>query len=187
MLHQIEQQLSEAVNTIPSENFSQLDPSRSSQIGQALQAAADRGDWDAINRHYANQGQSFGGQGFNPQRQQTTLIPDSGRQEAERRRLMQQLSRPMTGDPRRDMTRAQRDSLVTMYNEEQRRNLGFETAQRLGLDTAAQLPQIAQAQRIERLYQALDGAETEEERSAITEQIRQLSSPSGDRRSPKDN
>lgn len=115
---------------------------------------------------------------------------------------MQQLSRPMTGDPRRDMTRAQRDSLATMYNEEQRRNLGFETAQmqdarasernaldaqRLGLDTAAQLPQIAQAQRMERLYQALDSAETEEERSAITEQIRQLSNPSGDRRSPKDN
>lgn len=199
---EIEQQLSEAVNTIPSENFSQLDPSRSSQIGGALQEAANRGDWDAVNRYYANQGQSFGGQGFNPQRQQTTIIPDSGRQEAERRRLMQQLSRPMTGDPRRDMTRAQRDSLVNMYNEEQRRNLGFETAQmqdarasernaldaqRLGLDTAAQLPQIAQAQRIERLYQALDGAETEEERSAITEQIRQLSNPSGDRRSPKDN
>lgn len=195
---EVEQQLSDAVNTIPSESFSQLDPSRSNQIGQALQEAANRGDWDAVNRYYSNQGQ-----GFNPQRQgsQTTIIPDSGRQEAERRRLMQQLSRPMTGDPRRDMTRAQRDSLVSMYNEEQRRGLGFETAQmqdarasernaldaqRLGLDTAAQLPQIAQAQRMERLYQAFDGAETPEERSAITEQIRQLSSTGG-RDNPRDN
>ena len=51
-----------SINTMSSKGMMGLLGSQSSEaVSQALKAAADRGDWDAVNRHYRNQGQGFAG------------------------------------------------------------------------------------------------------------------------------
>lgn len=190
-----------AGNMIESKHFAAADPATSGQIGKALKSAAGRGDWGGVQHHYESQGQGFGG-GFVPRskRQQTTFIPDSGRREAETRRLQQQISRPLTGDPKKDMTRGQRDALVSLHNDGIRRDLGMQTAamrdaregertaldqQRLAMEQQTAQPQANHAQRMERLYQAYESSETPDEKASLAEQIRQLGG--GNSRSAKDN
>lgn len=71
-----------SINTMSSKGMMGLLGSQSSQaVSQALKAAADRGDWDAVNRHYRSQGQSFAGMGAPGQGQGTrvTVVRDPTR------------------------------------------------------------------------------------------------------------
>lgn len=167
------------INTMPSSSVMAPSSQQSAAVSEALRAAADRGDWAAIQNHYAKQGQSFGGLGAGGLREpgaKVNVIRDTTRAPSNAEILHQRMA---AGQQNRDL-------------EERRLGFDMQTAQarqallerNQNMQETLSLPQLRSAAQIENLYQMLEQAQSEEERSSIAEQISQLQSGS---RSQKDN
>lgn len=188
------------VNTMSSEAMSSASPSTTARLSQARADAVARGE------------PVPGVGGFQPSGSRVTVVPDSGRTERERNRLIAAASTPHPGAQNGQLTSAQISALRGAMNDERSdattrsnnestnsanilqtgireagadrrdaaRNLIDE--RRVALAESAQGIQNRSADRMERLYQAHESAQTPEERTAIAEQIRVLN---GDSQSPR--
>lgn len=145
-------------------------------------------------------------QGFNPRGDgpAVTVIPDSGRQEAQRRRAFEAASTAHRGAQNGQLTIGQINAMRGLINDEmsdatsrdnnsannqaalERTVLSEQGAntraastnaiagERLALDREAQGFTTRASQRVEKLYEQYEAAKTPDERSAIAEQIRVL-------------
>lgn len=167
------------INTMPSSAMTAPSGQSSEALSAALRDAAARGDWGAVKSHYNSQGKPFGNTGFDSERSrgtQVNVVRDTSRAPSNAEILHQRMA---AGQQNRDL---------------EERRLGFDTQQaqarhgllerNQSLQEALSMPQLRASQQIEGLYQMLEQAETDQERSTIAEQISQLQSGS---RSQKDN
>lgn len=164
-----------SINTISSKGMMGLLGSQSSQaVSQALKAAADRGDWDAVNRHYRSQGQSFAGMGAPGQGQGTrvAVVRDPTRAPSNAEIMQQRLesARMRNADAgRRTDIEAQR--VAAGIGNDQFRNHILSRGQDLAERQAE--PTIAQQLRLQALYDEYDAAD-DAGKARIAQQINQL-------------
>lgn len=177
------------------------------QNQQAVQNLLDRTPQVAQGQAQQPQQAATNAQGFNQNR--VTVLADSSAQDRQRRRLENMVAQGRTGDPKRDMTRGQYEAITKLLDgsdsraseeriaglnnaasiqQEQMRNetarelegaRGFRTDRELDLKEAMAQADIANNNRVTKLYEQYDNAKTPEERSQVAALIRQLSAKSG--------
>ena len=190
-------------NTISSQAM--MAPSASTQqaLSGAMQAAAARGDFAAINQSLARQGQQpiggaqmqgGGGTRFN-------VIRDTSRDDALRRKLVSAATTPHRGAQNGQLTRGQIDAIRGLMSDERsdqtkrdttaqsnQTTLQAEAMRQGGQQARNQLDerkfaaeqaalgyQTRAADRLEKAYERFEAAETPEDRGAAAELIRTLS------------
>ncbi|MDY0190710.1 MAG: hypothetical protein RBR22_08255 [Desulfuromonas sp.] len=184
-----------SINTMSSTGMMGLLGSQSSEaVNQALKAAADRGDWGAVQNHYAKQGQSFGGQGLNGIGRQgkgprVTVVRDPTRAPSNAELMNQRLesARLRNADAGR-RTDIEGQRVFAGIGNDQFRNQILDRQTDIsgrGQDLAERQaePTIAQQQRLQSLYAEYDAAD-DAGKARIAQQINQLN---GKNDSIKDN
>lgn len=181
-----------SINTMSSKGMMGLLGSQSSEaVSQALKAAADRGDWDAVNRHYQSQGQGFAGMGAPGQGQgpRVTVVRDPTRTPSNAEIIQQRLesARLRNADAgRRTDIEGQRVA-AGIGNDQFRNQIQSREVDIAGrnqdLAERQAEPTIAQQQRLQSLYAEYDAAD-DAGKARIAQQINQLS---GKNESLKDN
>lgn len=156
------------VNTMPASAFQSAGPAASRETSAALQAAAARGDWDAVRGFYQRDGGTWQGRtaeqdAAESQGPRGGVIGGSGRGFNFVRRSEERAADRAQADRR---ARAEEGLSRDRLDIDRQRAEG--DAQKRGLE-------VRGMQRVERLYQQLEAAETPEERAAIAEQLRAIS------------
>lgn len=181
-----------SINTMSSKGMTGLLGSQSSQaVSQALKAAADRGDWDAVNRYYRGQGQSFAGMGAPGEGKGTrvTVVRDTTRKPTETDILNQKFdSEQMRIADAARKTDIEGQRVEAGIGNDQFRNQILNRQADIssrGQDLAERQaePTIAQQRRLQALYAEYDAAD-DAGKARIAQQINQLS---GKNESLKDN
>lgn len=183
-----------SINTMSSEGMMGLGSQSSQGVSQALKAAAERGDWGAVQNHYAKQGQSFGGQGLNGignqgQGTRVTVVRDPTRMPSNAEIMQQRMqSAQMRNADAGRRTDIEGQRVAAGIGNDQFRN----QIQSREVDIAGRNqdlaerqaePTIAQQQRLQALYTQYDQAD-DAGKARIAQQINQLS---GKNDSLKDN
>lgn len=156
------------VNTMPAAALQSAGPAASRETSAALQAAAARGDWDAVRGFYQRDGGAWQGR---------TAEQDAAESQGPRGGVIGRSGRGFNFVRRseeRAADRAQADRRMAREEALARDRLDIER-QRAEGDAQARGFEVRGMQRMERLYQQLEAAETPEARAAIAEQIRALS------------
>lgn len=181
-----------SINTMSSKGMMGLLGSQSSEaVSQALKAAADRGDWDAVNRHYQSQGQGFAGMGAPGQGQgpRVTVVRDPTRMPTNAEIMQQRMeSAQMRNADAGRRTDIEGQRVAAGIGNDQFRNQILDRQTDIsskGQDLAERQaePTIAQQQRLQVLYAEYDAAD-DAGKERIAQQINQLS---GKNESLKDN
>lgn len=181
-----------SINTMGSQAMSRgFNPQTSQALSGALSAAAQRGDWDAVNRYYQSQGQSFAGMGAPGQGQGTrvTVVRDPTRMPTNAEIMQQRMesARMRNADAGR-RTDIEGQRVAAGIDSDQFRNSILSRQADIsgrGQDLAERQaePTIAQQQRLQALYAEYDAAD-DAGKARIAQQINQLSGKNG---SLKDN
>lgn len=181
-----------SINTMGSQAMSRgFNPQTSQALSGALSAAAQRGDWDAVNRYYQSQGQSFAGMGAPGQGQGTrvTVVRDPTRMPTNAEIMQQRMesARMRNADAGR-RTDIEGQRVAAGIDSDQFRNSILSRQADIsgrGQDLAERQaePTIAQQQRLQALYAEYDAAD-DAGKARIAQQINQLS---GKNESLKDN
>lgn len=150
------------VNTMPASAFTSAGPAASRAVSAALQAAAARGDWDAVRGFYQRNGGTW--QGRTSEQNEGAYQPRSSKYGLRFARR----SQDRAADRAQAERRLSREESLARDRLDIDRQRAEGEAQKRGLE-------VRGMQRVERLYQQLEAAETPEARAAITEQIRALS------------
>ena len=156
------------VNTMPAAAFQSAGPAASREVSAALQAAAARGDWDAVRGFYQRDGGTWQGR---------TAEQDAADNQGPRGAAIGS-SRYGFKFARRSEDRAADRALAdrrARREEELSRDRLDIDRQRAEGEAQARGFEVRGMERVERLYQQLEKAETPEERAAIAEQLRALS------------
>ena len=152
------------VNTMPASAFQSAGPAASRETSAALQAAAARGDWDAVRGFYQRDGGTWQGR---------TAEQDAAESQGPRGGVIGGLGFVRRSDERA-ADRAQADRRLNREEALARDRLDIDR-QRAEGEAQARGFEVRGMQRVERLYQQLEAAETPEARAAIAEQLRALS------------
>lgn len=172
-----------SINTMSSKGMMGLLGSQSSgAVSQALKAAADRGDWDAVNRYYRGQGQSFAGMGAPGEGKGTrvTVVRDPTRKPTETDILNQKFdSEQMRIADAARKTDIEGQRVEASIDSDQFRNQILNRQADIssrGQDLAERQaePTIAQQRRLQALYAEYDAAD-DAGKARIAQQINQLS------------
>ena len=150
------------VNTMPAAAFTSAGPAASRAVSAALQAAAARGDWDAVRGFYQRNGGTW--QGRTSEQNEGAYQPRSSKYGLRFARRSQD----------RAADRAQAERRLSREEALARDRLDIDRRRAEG-EAQARGFEVRGMQRMERLYQQLEAAETPEARAAIAEQIRALS------------
>ena len=150
------------VNTLPAAGFSAGGPAASRGVSAALQAAAARGDWDAVRGFYQRNGGTW--QGRTSEQYERAYQPRSSKYGLQFARRSQ--------DRAADRALAERRALTEEGLSRDRLDIDRQRAEG---EAQARGFEVRGMERVERLYQQLEKAETPEERAAIAEQLRALS------------
>jgi len=150
------------VNTMPASAFTSAGPAASRETSAALQAAAARGDWDAVRGFYQRNGGTW--QGRTSEQNEGAYQPRSSKYGLRFARRSQD----------RAADRAQAERRLSREEALARDRLDIDRRRAEG-EAQARGFEVRGMQRMERLYQQLEAAETPEARAAIAEQIRALS------------
>lgn len=156
------------VNTMPASAFTSAGPAASRAVSAALQAAAARGDWDAVRGFYQRNGGTWQGR---------TAEQDAAESQGPRGGVIGSSGRGFNFVRRseeRAADRAQADRRARAEDGLARDRLDIDRRRAEG-EAQARGFEVRGTQRVERLYQQLEAAETPEARAAIAEQIRALS------------
>ena len=156
------------VNTMPASAFQSAGPAASRETSAALQAAAARGDWDAVRGFYQRDGGTWQGR---------TAEQDAAESQGPRGGVIGGSGRGFNFVRRseeRAADRAQADRRLSKEEALARDRLDIDR-QRAEGEAQTRGFEVRGMQRMERLYQQLEAAKTPEERSAIAEQLRALS------------
>lgn len=156
------------VNTMPASAFTSAGPAASRAVSAALQAAAARGDWDAVRGFYQRDGGTWQGR---------TAEQDAAESQGPRGGVIGSSGRGFNFVRRseeRAADRAQADRRLSREEALARDRLEIDRRRAEG-EAQARGFEVRGMQRLERLYQQLEAAETPEARAAIAEQIRALS------------
>ena len=156
------------VNTMPAAAFQSAGPAASRATSAALQAAAARGDWDAVRGFYQRNGGTWQGR---------TAEQDAADNQGPRGAAIGS-SRYGFKFARRSEDRAADRALAdrrARTEEELSRDRLEIDRQRAEGEAQTRGFEVRGMERVERLYQQLEKAETPEERAAIAEQLRALS------------
>ena len=156
------------VNTVPAAAFQSAGPAASRETSAALQAAAARGDWDAVRGFYQRDGGTWQGR---------TAEQDAAESQGPRGGVIGGSGRGFNFVRRseeRAADRAQADRRARAEEGLSRDRLDIDRKRAEG-EAQTRDFEVRGMQRVERLYQQLEAAETPEERAAIAEQIRALS------------
>lgn len=181
-----------SINTMGSQAMSRgLNPQASQALSGALSAAAQRGDWDAVNRHYQNQGQGFAGMGAPGQGQGTrvTVVRDPTRMPSNAEIMQQRMqSAQMRNADAGRRTDIEGQRVAAGIGNDQFRNQILDrqtdiSSRGQDLSERQAEPTIAQQQRLQALYAEYDAAD-DAGKARIAQQINQLS---GKNESLKDN
>ena len=155
------------VNTMPASAFQSAGPAASRAVSAALQAAAARGDWDAVRGFYQRDGGTWQGR---------TAEQDAAESQGPRGGVIGGSGRGFNFVRRseeRAADRAQADRRLSKEEALARDRLDIDR-QRAEGEAQTRGFEVRGMQRMERLYQQLEAAETPEARAAIAEQIRAL-------------
>ena len=150
------------VNTMPASAFTSAGPQASRAVSAALQAAAARGDWDAVRGFYQRNGGTW--QGRTSEQNEGAYQPRSSKYGLRFARRSQD----------RAADRAQAERRLSREEALARDRLDIDRRRAEG-EAQARGFEVRGMQRLERLYQQLEAAETPEARAAIAEQIRAMS------------
>ena len=150
------------VNTMPAPAFTSAGPAASRAVSAALQAAAARGDWDAVRGFYQRNGGTW--QGRTSEQNEGAYQPRSSKYGLRFARRSQD----------RAADRAQAERRLSREEALARDRLDIDRRRAEG-EAQARGFEVRGMQRMERLYQQLEAAETPEARAAIAEQIRAMS------------
>ena len=150
------------VNTMPASAFTSAGPAASRETSAALQAAAARGDWDAVRGFYQRNGGTW--QGRTSEQNEGAYQPRSSKYGLRFARRSQD----------RAADRAQAERRLSREEALARDRLDIDRRRAEG-EAQARGFEVRGMQRMERLYQQLEAAETPEARAAIAEQIRAMS------------
>lgn len=181
-----------SINTMSSKGMMGLLGSQSSEaVSRALKTAADRGDWDAVNRHYQSQGQGFAGMGAPGQGQgpRVTVVRDPTRMPTNAEIMQQRMeSAQMRNADAGRRTDIEGQRVAAGIGNDQFRNQILDRQTDIsgrGQDLAERQaePTIAQQQRLQSLYAEYDAAD-DAGKARIAQQINQLN---GKNDSIKDN
>ena len=156
------------VNTMPASAFTSAGPAASRETSAALQAAAARGDWDAVRGFYQRDGGTWQGR---------TAEQDAAESQGPRGGVIGGSGRGFNFVRRseeRAADRAQADRRARAEEGLARDRLDIDRRRAEG-EAQARGFQVRGMQRLERLYQQHEAAETPEARAAIAEQIRVMS------------
>lgn len=156
------------VNTMPASAFTSAGPQASRAVSAALQAAAARGDWDAVRGFYQRDGGTWQGR---------TAEQDAAESQGPRGGVIGGSGRGFNFVRRseeRAADRAQTDRRARAEEGLARDRLDIDRRRAEG-EAQARGFEVRGMQRLERLYAAYENAKTPEERAAIAEQIRALS------------
>ena len=156
------------VNTMPASAFQSAGPAASRESSAALQAAAARGDWDAVRGFYQRDGGTWQGR---------TAEQDAAESQGPRGGVIGSSGRGFNFVRRseeRAADRAQADRRARAEEGLSRDRLDIDRKRAEG-EAQTRGFEVRGMQRLERLYQQFEAAETPEARAAITEQIRALS------------
>jgi hypothetical protein len=156
------------VNTMPASAFTSAGPQASRAVSAALQAAAARGDWDAVRGFYQQNGGTWQGR---------TAQQDAAESQGPRGGVIGGSGRGFNFVRRseeRAADRAQADRRLSREEALARDRLDIDR-QRAESEAQTRGFEVRGMERVERLYQQLEAAETPEARAAIAEQIRALS------------
>lgn len=178
-----------SINTMGAQQLMNgVNPQTSQALSSALSAAAKRGDWDAVNRHYQSQGQSFGGMGAGglgdgKRGAQYTVVRDPTRMPSNAELMNQRMTSAQqrnTDAGRKIDIEGQR--VAAGIDNDQFRNQILDRQVGIsgrGQDLAERQaePTIAQQQRLQALYAEYDAAD-DEGKARIAQQINQLSGKS---------
>lgn len=171
-----------------------VNPQTSQALSGALSAAAKRGDWDAVNRHYQSQGQSFagmgaGGLGGGNRGAQFTVVRDPTRMPSNAELMNQRMeSAQMRNADAGRKTDIEAQRIAAGIDSDQFRNsiLGREAGiaeRNQDLAERQAEPTIAQQLRLQSLYEQYDQAD-DAGKKIIAQQIQDLTGKPG---SIKDN
>lgn len=155
------------VNTMPAAAFQSAGPAASRETSAALQAAAARGDWDAVRGFYQRDGGTWQGR---------TAEQDAAESQGPRGGVIGGSGRGFNFVRRseeRAADRAQADRRLSKEDALARDRLDIDR-QRAEGEAQTRGFEVRGMQRMERLYQQFEAAETPEARAAIAEQIRAL-------------
>lgn len=175
-----------SINTMGSQAMSRgFNPQASQALSGALSAAAQRGDWDAVNRHYQNQGQGFAGMGAPGQGQGTrvTVVRDPTRMPSNAEIMQQRMqSAQMRNADAGRRTDIEGQRVAAGIGNDQFRNQILDRQTDIssrGQDLAERQaePTIAQQQRLQALYAEYDAAD-DAGKARIAQQINQLNGKS---------
>lgn len=156
------------VNTMPAAAFQSAGPAASREVSAALQAAAARGDWDAVRGFYQRDGGTWQGR---------TAEQDAADNQGPRGAAIGS-SRYGFKFARRSEDRAADRALAdrrARREEELSRDRLDIDRQRAEGEAQTRGFEVRGMERMEKLYQQLENATTPEERAAVTEQLRALS------------
>ena len=156
------------VNTMPAAAFQSAGPAASREVSAALQAAAARGDWDAVRGFYQRDGGTWQGR---------TAEQDAADNQGPRGAAIGS-SRYGFKFARRSEDRAADRALAdrrARREEELSRDRLDIDRQRAEGEAQTRGFEVRGMERVEKLYQQLENATTPEERAAVTEQLRALS------------
>ena len=183
-----------SINTMSSQAMSSgVSPRTSQALSGALSAAAERGDWQAVNNYYQSQGQSFGGMGAGglsgSQGTRVTVVKDPTRMPSNAEIVNQRMesARMRNADTGRKTDIAERGAAAGISSQQlqdamREREYGI-SERRQNLAERQAEPSIAQQQRLQALYAEYDQAD-DAGKIKIAQQIRQLS---GETKPLKDN
>lgn len=183
-----------SINTMsPQAMSSGVSPQTSQALSGALSAAAERGDWQAVNNYYQSQGQSFGGMGAGglsgSQGTRVTVVKDPTRMPSNAEIVNQRMesARMRNADTGRKTDIAERGAAAGISSQQfqdamREREYGI-SERRQNLAERQAEPSIAQQQRLQALYAEYDAAD-DAGKARIAQQINQLS---GKNESLKDN
>lgn len=155
-----------SINTLSAEAFVRPTTASSQAISDSLQAAAGRGDWDAVNNHYYNQTGQGLDKGYKP-RTSPNFVSIGGRnKDKEQQRLIDIITKENTGnDPTKHIRGSQRraaaDALAAMQGNESREKIATQTNQTTRQVAEQQADDPAQ-QMMQGLYQEYMNAKTQE-------------------------
>ena len=152
------------VNTMPAAAFQSAGPAASREVSAALQAAAARGDWDAVRGFYQRDGGTWQGR---------TAEQDAADNQGPRGAAIGRFKFARRSEDRA-ADRALADRRARTEEELSRDRLEIDR-QRAEGEAQTRGFEVRGMERVERLYQQLEKAETPEERAAIAEQLRALS------------
>jgi hypothetical protein len=147
------------VNTLPAAGFSAGGPAASRGVSAALQAAAARGDWDAVRGFYQRNGGTW--QGRTSEQYERDYQPRSSKYGLQFARRSQDRAADRAVAERRARTE---ESIA-------RERLGIERG-RADTEATTKGFETRGLERMEKLYAAYENAKTPEERAAAAEQIR---------------